>query len=111
MTLAKTDLAVTRQYVDALVPEPLRHVFDLVVAEHHRTVTETLRVTGEPELLGSSPALALKVRDAYLDPLSHLQVALLRRLRDAGEDEADPLLLRALLLTVNGIAAGLRNTG
>ncbi len=39
MTLAKTDLAVTRQYVDALVPEPLHHVFDLVVAEHHQTVT------------------------------------------------------------------------
>jgi phosphoenolpyruvate carboxylase len=113
MTLAKTDLRVARLYVEALVPDELRHVFDDVVAEHDRTVEELLRVTGEDEVLGNEPLLrqTFGVRDAYLDPLSHLQVALLKRLRAGGDEERDPELVRALLLTVSGVAAGMRNTG
>jgi phosphoenolpyruvate carboxylase len=110
MTLVKTDLDIAKLYVDRLVPAELRHLFDVICDEHARTVEQVLRVTGEPELLAGDPVLrqTLRTRETYLEPLHHLQVELLVRQR-AGEE--DPLLARALLLTVNGVAAGLRNTG
>ncbi|WP_100446503.1 phosphoenolpyruvate carboxylase [Glycomyces xiaoerkulensis] len=115
MTLAKTDLEIASQYVATLVPEDLRPIFQVIKDEHERTVAEILALTGEGELLESNPQLArtLEVRDRYLAPLHHLQISLLKRYRsDGGRDgEADPQLKRALLITVNGIAAGLRNTG
>lgn len=111
MTLFKTDLEITRRYVDRLVEPAHHHIFDMIYEEYDRTVAELLRLTGQPELLSSNPLLrrTLQVRDAYLDPINHLQASLLARARRMGTP--DPDLQRAILLTVNGIAAGMRNTG
>ena len=111
MTLAKTDLDIAQRYVRALVPEHLRHIFATIRDEYERTVAEILRLTGGPEPLHTQPALArtLQVRNTYLEPLHHLQVELLSQYRN--QSTVDEKLERALLVTVNGIAAGLRNTG
>ncbi len=109
MTLTKTDLTIARHYVERLVDPSLHHLFDIVVDEYHRTVDEVRAVTGE-DLLAEKPMLrrTLAVRDAYLDPINVLQVEMLHRSR-AGEVSEE--LQRGLLLTINGIAAGMRNTG
>lgn len=109
MTLAKTDLDVASRYVQRLVDQRHRHLFGRIREEYERTITEIERLTGTG-ILDRLPILkrTLAVRDYYLDPLNLLQVTLLARRRDG---ESDPTLERALLLTVNGIAAGMRNTG
>ncbi|MEA2057816.1 MAG: phosphoenolpyruvate carboxylase, partial [Actinomycetota bacterium] len=108
MTLAKTDLTIAERYV-ALVPAEHRPPFAVIEEEFARTATGIAAIT-RTDLVGRHPVLqrTLAVRDVYLDPISYLQVALLRRTR-AGD--TDPRLSRALLLTINGLAAGLRNTG
>ena len=110
MTIAKTDLVMARKYVSALVDPSLHHFLDTIQAEFELTVKEILLLTGKTEILGDQEILArtLQIRDAYLAPLHLLQISLLKKVR---EDSSDPLITRALLLTINGVAAGLRNTG
>ena len=111
MTLAKTDLRIAEFYVSHLVEPGLQPIFELIRAEHELTVREVLRLLGTTTLLARHPVLrnTLAVRAGYLEPLHHLQVELLSQRRAVAEPDAD--LNRALLQTVNGIAAGLRNTG
>lgn len=111
MTLAKTDLDIARRYVDGLVPDHLRRLFADIEDEHARTVDEVLQITGESHLLAASPTLhrTFEVRDTYLLPLHAMQVRLLQRVRESDSPSID--LRRALSVTINGIATGLRNTG
>jgi phosphoenolpyruvate carboxylase len=115
MTLAKTDIEIAREYVRRLAPPQLHYLFERIVTEHDLAVQEILLVTGSAQLLDSQPLLreTLRTRDTYLRPLQLMQIQLLERVRDVRErgEHVDEVLQRALLLTINGIATGLRNTG
>jgi phosphoenolpyruvate carboxylase len=109
--MAKADLTIAHRYAGLVTDEGLRErVFGMIAEEFERTRRMILRVTGQKELLSSNPVLArsIRLRNPYVDPLSLIQFALLRR-KQAGEESED--LNYALAATINGIAAGLRNTG
>jgi phosphoenolpyruvate carboxylase len=109
--LAKSDLGLAARYAELVPDEALRHrVFDKIVDEHQRTIAMHKLITGQDDLLADNPALARSVfnRFPYLEPLNHLQVELLRRYRSGDDDE---LVQRGILLTMNGLASALRNSG
>jgi phosphoenolpyruvate carboxylase len=111
MLLAKSDISIASRYAELVTDVKLREsIFAQIQDEWHRTVRYLLAITGQSELLEANPALSrsLRNRSPYIDPLNHLQVELLRRFR-AGETQERTR--RAILLTINGIAAGLRNSG
>ena len=116
MALCKADMSIARAYAELaaeVVPEAER-IFGVVNAEYDRTQAAVLRVQGNRRLLDDQPALqqSIALRNPYVDPLSYLQVALLRRLRGGRLDEAARARhLGAVLRTLNGIAHGLRSTG
>ncbi|MBT4073770.1 MAG: phosphoenolpyruvate carboxylase [Chloroflexi bacterium] len=113
MTLAKTDMDIASLYVSELVPAKCHGIYDDIRTEHGLARDGVLEVTHQDNLLDAFPVLqrTLAVREAYIAPLSYLQVSLLARRRREAAAERDPLLRRALLLSINGIAAGLKNTG
>ncbi|HEX6537771.1 MAG TPA: phosphoenolpyruvate carboxylase [Candidatus Dormibacteraeota bacterium] len=115
MVLAKTDLGVAGRYLELVRDPALRsRMWDEVLAEHERTVAAILLVTRKQDLLVDQPQLkeTLRLRDPHIDPLSVLQAQMLARYRDLPADAPSrPALLEAILRTVNGIAAGLQNTG
>ncbi|MDM8356224.1 phosphoenolpyruvate carboxylase [Pandoraea communis] len=111
MVLAKTDLGVASRYAELVADENLRkRVFDRIVSEWQSTSQALTLITGHEERLADNPLLArsIKNRFPYLDPLNHLQVELLQRHRAGASDER---ARRGIHLSINGIAAGLRNTG
>lgn len=111
MVLAKTDIAIATRYADLVEDAVLRErVFPIIREELEDTISMLLTITGRNALLDENPLLARSIRNRfpYLDPLNHLQVELLRRHR---QGQSDDRLVHGINLTINGIAAGLRNTG
>ena len=111
MVLAKTDLAIASRYAALVKDVNLRtSIFDRIRAEWKDTVDVLLAITGQAELLDANPLLKRSIRNRfpYLDPLNHVQVELLRRHREQNEDERIRL---GIHISINGVAAGLRNSG
>jgi len=111
MVLSKTDMGIASRYAELVTDVKLREeVFGRIEAEWERSIKWLFAVTGHTELLQDNPTLARSIRNRipYIDPLNHLQVELLRRYRagDTGE-----MVQRAIHLSINGVAAGLRNSG
>ncbi|MEA2193440.1 MAG: phosphoenolpyruvate carboxylase [Solirubrobacteraceae bacterium] len=114
MACAKADLDIARRYAELYDDEPARErIWTAICGELRRTVGELRRVRDEERPLDREPVLQRTIarRNPFIDPLSFVQLELLRRLRASGGDQDDPDLVRASLLTINGIAGGLRNTG
>ena len=111
MILAKTDISIARHYAE-LAPDQARarEIFGEIEAEHARACKALEQITGRAERLADNPSLArsLKLRMPYIAPLNYLQVELIRRWRSGRTDDE---LRQGILMSINGIAAGLRNTG
>lgn len=112
MVLLKADSGIARLYQESLVQEQLKPLGERLYQLLEQAISQVLALTGESQLLERHPIVraSISVRDTYLDPLHLLQVELLERSRKLGEQQ-DQALEQAMLVTVAGIAAGLRNTG
>jgi phosphoenolpyruvate carboxylase len=112
MILAKADMVIARLYADLLDDQALAtRIYDRIAAEYQRTVEMIQLITGQSALLETTPVLqrSIRRRNPYVDPLSFIQLVILKRLRAGGEPQGE--LLTAVLESINGIAAGLKNTG
>jgi phosphoenolpyruvate carboxylase len=115
MVLAKSDLRIAERYVELVEDAKLgKRIYAAIRAEWQRTNDALALITGETTRLQSNPALARSIehRFPYLDPLNHLQVELMRRhRRRRAHEPVDERMQRGIHISINGIAAGLRNTG
>ena len=114
MALAKTDAGIAERYDRCLVPPDLQPLGGALRDRLRRATSAVLAVTDQPRLLEDNAVLrrSIDVRNPYVDPINLLQVELLHRLRArSGEGEDRESLRWALMVTINGIAAGMRNTG
>ncbi len=111
MVLAKTDMGIASRYAELVTDTTLREqIFGRIQTEWERSIKWLFAITGHTELLQENPTLSrsIRIRSPYIDPLNHLQIELLRRYR-AGDDVEQ--VHRSIQLTINGVAAGLRNSG
>ena len=111
MVLAKSDIAIASRYAELVTDAALREqVFSRVRAEWQSSIDAVCAIMGQTALLDGNPLLARSIRNRfpYIDPLNHVQIELLRRHR-AGDN--DPATVQGIHLSINGIAAGLRNSG
>lgn len=115
MALAKADMLIASEYTQLVKDSALaERIFNAVKDEYDRTTQMVLAITGEGEILANAPVIreSIRLRNPYVDPLSFFQVYLLQELRKRNSDDADyDTYLQEVLHTINGIAAGLRNTG
>lgn len=114
MALAKADLVIAKEYSSLIHDHGIaERIFNLIQDEYRQTSELILKITGQQEILDNVPVIqeSIRLRNPYVDPLSYMQVGLLSELRSLREQGDADSLLREVLLTINGIAAGLRNTG
>jgi phosphoenolpyruvate carboxylase len=115
MVIAKSDMAIAARYAGLVEDKKLgKRIFARIEAEWERTRAALTLITGEADRLASNPALARSIahRFPYLDPLNHLQVELMRRYRASRRNDAGlERVQRGIHISINGLAAGLRNTG
>ncbi len=114
LIIAKADLSIVRRYADLVHDQVLaEEVYAIVYAEYARTVSMICQVAGISDMLERLPVLqhAIRQRNPYIDPLSYIQIEALRRLRSSAHEEDEEELETAVLMSINGIAAGLKNTG
>ncbi|MGO9817637.1 MAG: phosphoenolpyruvate carboxylase, partial [Acidocella sp.] len=118
MVLAKADMGIAERYAGLVEDESLRdRIFPRIKAEYERTRAHLLSITGQQALLERNPVMRRSVtnRFPYLDPLNHVQVEMLRRYRDqvarGGEEDVSDRVRRGVHISINGIAAALRNSG
>jgi phosphoenolpyruvate carboxylase len=111
MVLAKSDIRIASRYAELVTDRPLRDaIFSRLSAELNDSKAALLSITQRSSLLEENPLLARSIRNRfpYIDPLNHIQIELLRRHRSGDSDER---VVEGIHLTINGIAAGLRNSG
>ncbi|MDF2619730.1 MAG: Phosphoenolpyruvate carboxylase [Xanthobacteraceae bacterium] len=111
MVLSKSSIAIASRYAELVEDVELREaIFGRIRAEHQASIDALLDISQQPKLLGSNPLLdrSIRARFPYIDPLNHVQVGLLRAYRGNDTDEK---VLQGIQLTINGISAGLRNSG
>ena len=110
MTLAKSDLKIAKLYVDSLLNESMLDIYDDIHKESKLALVSILKIKNIDELLDDNKILknTLRIRNSYLDPLSIIQITLMQKMKS---NELDPIEKNSLLLSINGLAAGLRNTG
>ncbi len=121
MSLAKADMEIAARYAALVTDETIRkRIYGAIAAEYEQSVTVIRRITGLGAMLDNQPVLqkSIRLRNPYVDPLSYLQVELLKRLRALPSDDASEAmkiarrdLRAAVLLSINGVAAGMKNTG
>ena len=110
MTLAKSDLKIAKLYVERLLNKDMLEIYNVINKESKLAQASIKKIKNNDELLDDNQILknTLKVRNAYLDPLSIIQITLMKKMTLR---ELDPIEKKSLLLSINGLAAGLRNTG
>lgn len=113
MVFHKADPRISEAYDERLVPKELKHFGEALRSELKESISSLLAITGEDDIMKNDPLgkESMEIRAAYLQPLHYLQIELLDRIRKAGDDAQNTSLERAMMVTITGIAIGMRNTG